>query len=288
VLDLRLSYLIRLTLNIARRLRSLIVPKSLPHSTMARNLPPTALVGCTGLVVSRSASIYVFPCLLFCQGSHILSTLVSLSPTPSTIHAITRRSLPSKDPAIHPVTELDSSKWPETLKKLEPAPKIFISALGTTKTQAGSFEAQRAIDYDLNLALARTAKENGATIYVLISAAKTSTTSPFPYVRMKAELEEAVKALEIPYTILVRPGMLVGDRSDSRPAEAIFRNVAKGLGAISKRWLTDWWAQDADVIGKAAVAAALQCHESKRQPGLWLLEQCDIIKLGRTDWKNAA
>lgn len=174
------------------------------------------------------------------------------------------------------------------MKKLEPTPKVFISALGTTKAQAGSFEAQRAIEYDLNLALARTAKENGATIFVLISAAQTSTTSPFAFVRMKAELEEAVKALKIPYTVLVRPGLLVGDRTDSRPAEAILRNVAKGLGAISKKWLTDWWAQDADIIGNAAVAAALQCAESKREPGVWLLEQCDIIRLGKTNWKNSA
>ena len=183
------------------------------------------------------------------------------------------------------MVDSDSSKWPEVLKKFEPAPKIFISALATTRGQAGSFEAQRKIDYDLNLALARSAKERGATIYVLISTAQASPTSIFPYMKMKGELEEAVKALEIPYTVIVQPGLLVGDRSDSRPAEAAFRYLAKGLGMISKKWLTDSWAQDVDVIGKAVVAAVRQCDQSKRQPGVWVFGPQDILKFGKTDSK---
>lgn len=181
------------------------------------------------------------------------------------------------------MVEQDSSRWPEVLTKLDPTPKIFISALGTTMAQAGSFKAQRAIDHDLNLALVRSAKESGATIYVLISTAASSPTSLYPYLKMKGELEEAVKALEIPYTILVQPGVLLGDRNESRPAEAILSSIAKGLGAISKRWLTDWWAQDVVIIGKAVVAAVLQCDQGIRQPGIWVIGQKDIIKLGETN-----
>lgn len=90
---------------------------------------------------------------------------------------------------------------------------------------------------------------------------------------MKAELEEAMKEVGFKYTILVRPGMLVGDRSDSRPAQAVFRGVAKCLGGVSRKWLTDWWAQDVDIIGRAVVIAAIQCAESKREPGIWQIEQ---------------
>lgn len=100
---------------------------------------------------------------------------------------------------------------------------------------------------------------------------------------MKAELEEAMKVLGFKYTIIIRPGMLVGDRSDSRPAEAVFRGIAKGLGGVSRKWLTDWWAQDVDVIGRAVVAAAIQCAESKRESGICQIEQSQIIKLGRTE-----
>ena len=101
---------------------------------------------------------------------------------------------------------------------------------------------------------------------------------------MKGELEEEVKALKFTHTVIIQPGLLLGSRQESRPAEAMFRKVANGLGSISKS-LTNFWAQDADVVGKAAVAAALQCVEGKREAGIWNVGQGDIIQLGKTEWK---
>ena len=102
---------------------------------------------------------------------------------------------------------------------------------------------------------------------------------------MKASLEEAVKELNFPYTVIVKPGLLIGSRKDFRPPEAVLRGIAKGLGVISKGWLVDWWAQDADVIGKAAVSAGMQCVEGKRKEGVWEVGPSEILRLGRTDWK---
>ena len=164
---------------------------------------------------------------------------------------------------------------------LAPRPDVLISALGTTRAQAGSFAAQRAIDYDLNLSLAKSAKDAGVETYVLISSAAVSSKSMFPYSKMKGELEDAIKTLGIPYTVIVKPGLLMGTRQDFRPPEAMLQAVAKGLGKISKPWLTDWWTQDVDVIGRAAVAAALECSEGKREKGIWTVEQKDIVRLGR-------
>jgi uncharacterized protein YbjT (DUF2867 family) len=98
-------------------------------------------------------------------------------------------------------------------------PKIFFSGLGTTKAAAGSIEAQRKIDYDLNLDLAKAAKESGVDTYVLISSGSANAQSNFAYVRMKGELEDAVKALGFKHTVILRPGLIVGGREDSRPAE---------------------------------------------------------------------
>ena len=100
---------------------------------------------------------------------------------------------------------------------------------------------------------------------------------------MKGELDEAVKALGFPYTVIVKPGLLVGSRQDSRPPEAIFRYIAKGMRMVSKEWLTDWWAQDVDVIGRATVSAALQCMEGKRDKGIWVVSQSEIVRLGRKE-----
>ena len=108
----------------------------------------------------------------------------------------------------------------------------------------------------------------------------------FPYGKMKAELDEAVKELGFPHTIILKPGLLLGTRKDSRPAEAAFRAVAIPMRAISNGLLTDWWAQDVDVIGRAAVAAGMQCVEGKSKEGVWVVGQSDIIRLGRTEWKG--
>lgn len=103
---------------------------------------------------------------------------------------------------------------------------------------------------------------------------------------MKAELEEAVKELGFPHTVILKPGLLMGERNDSRPAEAVVRFVAKGMKKIGGAALTDWWAQDADVIAKAAASAGLACAGGKREKGLWVLEQSEIVRLGRKEWEG--
>ena len=108
----------------------------------------------------------------------------------------------------------------------------------------------------------------------------------FSYMKMKAELEEAVKELGFPHTVLVKPGVLLGKREESRPAEAVLQYIAKGMGAISKAGLQDWWAQDVDVIGKAAVTAGMQCLEGKRDEGVWEVSQSEILRLGRNEWRD--
>jgi uncharacterized protein YbjT (DUF2867 family) len=151
--------------------------------------------------------------------------------------------------------------------------------LGTTKAQAGSVEAQRAIDLDLNLALAKAAKEAGVETYVLISSQGANAKSMVAYSKMKGELEDAVSALGFKHTIILRPGLIVGDRDHSRPTEFALRKIAGVFGTVG---LKDFWAQDADVIGKAAVAAA----QKPEKEGVWLLGQADIVRVGRTEWKD--
>ena len=169
---------------------------------------------------------------------------------------------------------------------MSPTPNVFLSALGTTYAQAGSLEAQREVDYGLNLSLAKAAKEAGIKVYVLISSAGVSANSMSPYLKLKAEVEEAVKELGFPHMVLVKPGLLLGNRKETRLTEAILQTIAKGMGAISKGRLKDFWAQDVDVIGKAAVAAGIQCLEGKREEGVWMVDQSEIIRLGRKEWKG--
>jgi uncharacterized protein YbjT (DUF2867 family) len=143
-------------------------------------------------------------------------------------------------------------------------------------------ENQRKIDYDLNLELAEAAQASGVKVYVLISSGGANPHSSFAYPKMKGELEESVKALGFEHIIILRPGLIVGTREESRPAEMVFRKVAGFAGHLG---LKDFWAQDSDVIARAAVSAGLKALEEKNVPKVWEIGQGEIVKLGRTDWK---
>ena len=214
------------------------------------------------------------------QGSNILSQLLA-HPSFSAVYAYTRRDLPNfaGSTKLQPITLADSSKWASQFPPT--SARIFFSALGTTRAQVGGFDAQRKIDYDLNLELAQAAKNAGVDTYVLISSNGASAKSYFAYPKMKGELEEAVKRLGFKHTVIVRPGLIVGDRSESRPAEAALRGLAKGLRSYVSPKATDWWAQDAGVIARAAIHAGVMCLEEKREEGVWVLEMGEIVPMGK-------
>jgi len=160
--------------------------------------------------------------------------------------------------------------------------------LGTTRGAAGSLEAQRAIDYDLNLALAKAAKEAGVGTYVLVSSGAASAKHSFPYLRMKGELEEAVRGVGFDHLVILRPGLLRGQREKPRLVERILGAGITMLGKIGGQGVEDSMAQNADVVARAAVAAGLQCVKGEKEKGVWELAQKDIIRLGRDEWKDPA
>lgn len=115
-----------------------------------------------------------------------------------------------------------------------------------------------------------------------MSSGAASATAWNGYLRMKGELENAVRELNVQRTVIIRPGLMVGTRKDSRPSEAVMRNLAKLAGAVSGGLLKDFWAQDAEVIARAAVTAGLQAL--KREDKVWVVNQAEVVRLGRTDW----
>ena len=97
-----------------------------------------------------------------------------------------------------------------------------------------------------------------------------------------------MKDLGLEHVVILRPGLIVGTRAshDSRAAELVLRKMAAGAGAVSGNRLKDFWAQDAEVIARAAVRAGLDCIEGKEKESFRILGQADIVRLGRTEWKD--
>lgn len=179
----------------------------------------------------------------------------------------------------------DTSKWAEQLQALSPTPDIFISSFGTTRANAGGFENQYKIEHGLNVEMARAAHEAGTKVYVLISSQGANKTSSIPYSRMKGEIEEDIKALGFEHMVILRPGLIAGTREESRPLEAGIRFIAGWAGKVHSS-LKDGWAQEADVIGKAAVNAGLKALEGNVPAGsekVWTIEGKNIIAVAKDE-----
>lgn len=230
---------------------------------MASN--PAAVFGSTGLV-----------------GSFILSNLLATGPF-KPVTTIARRAPKAESPSLNSIVDGDSSKWPATLIGLSPAPHVAFSAIGTTRAAAGGIENQWKIDHDLNVEVARAAKQAGVRTFVFISSAGSDglLASASPYSKMKKGVETAIRELEFEQGIVVRPGLILGEREQSRFLEGVFTAVARGLGFIG---LKDSIAQDAEVIARAAIRATQLADEGKAPSKFWVLGQSDIIRLGRTEW----
>jgi uncharacterized protein YbjT (DUF2867 family) len=201
------------------------------------------------------------------------------------VDILARRNLPSAPPStkLTAFVDADTSKWASHYKSLSPPPSIFFSALATTRSAAGGFDNQYKIEHDLNVEMAKAAREAGSKVYVLISAATASPTSMFGYTKMKGQIEEDIKALGFDHTVILRPGMIAGYREESRPTEAVFRKIASGLGMISSHYLKDGWAQEADVIAKAAVSAGLKALNGEAPSKVWVITNREIIEQAQSE-----
>lgn len=110
---------------------------------------------------------------------------------------------------------------------LRDASVVFI-ALGTTLRRAGSRDAFRRVDLDYVHAVGSAARQAGVPHLVAISSLGASVAGSTFYLRVKGEAEEALTALEFPSLTIVRPSLLLGERSEVRRGE---RASAVLLGA---------------------------------------------------------
>ncbi len=173
------------------------------------------LLGATGLV-----------------GSHVLE-LALADPRVSAVTAPTRRPLPEHARLSAPIVDFDILPQDLQFWKAD----AVICALGTTLKVAGSRERFHRIDHDYPVEIARLARAAGAGTFVLNSAKGADPSALFFYSRVKGETEKDVVALGYDRTILVRPGLIDGPRTEPRPAEQMFGTLLRLLKPVLPRSL---------------------------------------------------
>lgn len=150
-------------------------------------------------------------------GSELVKQLIHREDVGEVKCLVRRETSFGSDKVTDLIVDLDN---PESYQELV-AGDVLFSAFGTTLKKAGSKETQYKIDHTYQLQVAEAAKKNGVNHYILISSVGADPESSMFYNRMKGELDRDVEALGFEKLSILRPSVLDGDRSESRPAEKI-------------------------------------------------------------------
>ena len=183
-------------------------------------------------------------------GTLVLQRLLD-APQVARVIAPTRRPLRLTHPRLfNPVVDFDAlpadAEWW--------AADAVICTLGTTMAAAGSKDAFRRVDHDYPLQVAQLARRHGARVSALNSALGANARSPIFYNRVKGELEDALAALDYPSLVLVRPGLIDGQRERPRAGEGRALAVSRLLRPLLPK---KWRPSRAERIADALVDAAL-------------------------------
>ena len=103
--------------------------------------------------------------------------------------------------------------------------------LGTTRKKAGSMAAFRAVDVDLVLAVGRRARL-WCRSFTVVSSQGANPMSIWPYLKAKGDMEMGLRRLGMERLNIVRPGLLLGQRAESRPAERLAMRIMKSMMGI--------------------------------------------------------
>lgn len=144
----------------------------------------------------------------------------------------------------------------------------IICTLGTTMRAAGSQETFRRVDHDYGLAVARIARQHGASTFALNSAIGANPSSRFFYNRVKGELEHDLAILDFRSLTFVRPGLIGGKRDETRPAETIAAIVLGALHPILPRGLR---INPAERVAQALIDAAIAAR-----PGIHIVGSAEL------------
>lgn len=215
----------------------------MPHTNSPRNL---LILGASGLT-----------------GEHLLDRVLS-EPTVQRVLAPSRQPL-----STHPHLENPRGNLLEILQQLQGPIDTVFCCLGTTRRQAGSESAFRAIDHDLVIACAQRARELGARHFVALSSLGADPHSRVLYSRVKGEMEEALKAQGWPQLTIARPSLLLGERRQRRLLEQVTAPLARLL-------LGKWRAISVCTLARALWRLALEEGQ-----GVRIVESDELRRLGR-------
>lgn len=195
------------------------------------------LLGATGLV-----------------GSHCLELLLA-DAVYHQVRVLTRRPVGLRHP------KLDERRV--DFDRLREDPELFraddvFCCLGTTMARAGSEEAFRRVDLHFPVVAAELASAARAEQFLAVSSLGANPRSRVFYSRTKGEMEEAVRVLPFRAVWILRPSLLLGERTEFRLGERIGAALSRPLSPLLVGPLRRYRPIDARTVARAMLRLAKQ------------------------------
>jgi uncharacterized protein YbjT (DUF2867 family) len=212
------------------------------------------LIGATGLI-----------------GSYLLNELLN-DPFYDTVKILIRKPLDITHPKLEKKI-VDFNDSDSLLVAIDNSDVVFC-AVGTTQRKVkGDKDAYRKVDYDIPVKAARFCKMTGCETFVLVSSVGANSKSNSFYLKLKGEVEDAVKEVGIKSIHIMRPSMLLGDRKEFRLGEKIGKPLMTALSFLLPSKYKPIHAK------KVAIAILNAAKENKE--GLFVYEYNEIRKLNK-------
>ena len=145
--------------------------------------------------------------------------------------------------------------------------------IGTTAKKTPDKKVYKRIDYGIPVSAAKLCEENGINTFLVVSSLGADFNSSIFYNRTKGEMERDVNKANIANTYILRPSIILGNRSEKRMGESIGVTVIKFLKFFLIGKLKKYRAIDAEKIAQAMIELA------NAKPDINIIESDTIQKI---------
>lgn len=141
------------------------------------------------------------------------------------IRIIARRSVSFNNPEIE-IRIINFADEAAFRSAVEGSDAVFCAVGTTNRKVRGDKSEYRKVDYEIPVHAAEYCAETGCVRFLLVSSVGANARSGNFYLRMKGEVEGAVKDMNIQSVSIFRPSMLLGDREEFRAGETLGKALA--------------------------------------------------------------
>ena len=145
--------------------------------------------------------------------------------------------------------------------------------IGTTSKKTPNKSQYRKIDFGIPVTAAKLCKENNINCFLVISALGANAKSSIFYNKTKGEMEQAVLEQNIPFTYILRPSLILGNRNDNRLVENLGKKAFDTFQFLFVGKLKKYRAIEANQIAQTMIYLA------NTKPEIDIIESNKIEKI---------